>query len=130
MQIVSSAQEVPQVKSDRLKNARPQKYLIHDLPPRSIVGRSVCYFDRFSGFYFDRFSGFTLNQWRSVTLYLANLHAWSLTTDVEWRSKLPGPDQVADLFACYVDIVRKGLKPTIEKYSDYYGHMAESIYEK
>uniref|UniRef100_A0A915JY30 Uncharacterized protein n=1 Tax=Romanomermis culicivorax TaxID=13658 RepID=A0A915JY30_ROMCU len=47
-----------------------------------------------------------------------------------WRSRLPGPDQVADLFACYVDIVRKGLKPTIEKYSDYYGHMAESIYEK
>uniref|UniRef100_A0A915JJU6 Uncharacterized protein n=1 Tax=Romanomermis culicivorax TaxID=13658 RepID=A0A915JJU6_ROMCU len=74
--------------------------------------------------------GFTLDQWRSVTLYLANFHAWSLITDLEWRSKLPTPGQVANVFSFYVDVVRDGLKPMIKKYGEYFGHIDESIYEK
>uniref|UniRef100_A0A915I858 Uncharacterized protein n=1 Tax=Romanomermis culicivorax TaxID=13658 RepID=A0A915I858_ROMCU len=68
-------------------------------------------------------------QWKSIAVHLARLHAWSLTTGVEWRSVLPGHESVIEMFKSFVEMSKSGLKVVMEKFKEELGHIDESLYE-
>uniref|UniRef100_A0A915JQK8 Uncharacterized protein n=1 Tax=Romanomermis culicivorax TaxID=13658 RepID=A0A915JQK8_ROMCU len=66
----------------------------------------------------------------AIAVHLARLHAWSLTTSIEWRSILPGQESIMEMFKSFVEMSKSGLKVVMEKFKEELGHIDESLYEK
>jgi len=69
--------------------------------------------------------GLNINQWRSIVECLADLHAWSLTTEMPWREKIADMTAMEGFYKTFGQSAAIGLKATKEKYPDYFGHVDE-----
>lgn len=70
--------------------------------------------------------GVTFGQWRNVVMTLADLHAWSLTTDIPWKNKLGTIEGALSKFFLGSDETSaKSLKDVKEKYPEYFGTLNE-----
>jgi len=68
-------------------------------------------------------NGVTVDQRRSVIEALADLHGWSLATDVPWRKDFPGVEMLMGMISSMFGAAEQGLKAVKEKYADYLGHV-------
>jgi thiamine kinase-like enzyme len=69
--------------------------------------------------------GLNFNQWRSIVENLADLHAWSLTTEVPWREKVADMSNMEEFFKSFTSTVAVAVKACKEKYPEYFGHVNE-----
>lgn len=65
--------------------------------------------------------GLTYQQVLSAITEIAHFHAWSLTTDIEWRSRFPSLEDQADLYIGFLSPILPGLKTAKETYPDLFG---------
>lgn len=63
--------------------------------------------------------GLTLKQWRSIVECLADLHAWSLTTEIPWREQVADMSSITEFFKNMTKTASVGIKQTKEKYPEY-----------
>lgn len=70
-------------------------------------------------------TGLTFNQWRCIAECLADLHAWSLTTDIAWRNQMPDVNSLAEYFKGLVKSAPFAIKQIKEKYPEYFSDLDE-----
>uniref|UniRef100_A0A915IA08 CHK kinase-like domain-containing protein n=1 Tax=Romanomermis culicivorax TaxID=13658 RepID=A0A915IA08_ROMCU len=79
----------------------------------------------------DDVLGISFEQWRSVVLHMARFHAWSLTTNVDWKSCM-NENVIAKKFM--IDSSNEFSKQNVrimrEKYAEYFGDLDEKLLEK
>jgi len=90
----------------------PGLIVMEDLGDRSMIIENIA-------------TGLNYNQWRSIVENLADLHAWSLTTEVPWREKIADINSMAEFFKSFSKTSSVAIKATKEKYPDYFGHVDE-----
>jgi len=75
----------------------------------------------------DLATGLNVKQWRSVVENIADLNAWSLTTETPWKEKVPDMNTMAEInIRFYNTLANSGsLKVCKEKYPEYFGHVDE-----
>jgi len=69
--------------------------------------------------------GLTFNQWRSVVENLADLHAWSLTTEIPWREQVADLTSMGEFFKGFSKTAAFSLKSTKEKHPEYFSDLNE-----
>jgi len=69
--------------------------------------------------------GLTFNQWRSIVENLADLHAWSLTTEIPWREQVADMTSMNEFFKSFSKTAPFAIKTTKEKYPEYFSHLNE-----
>lgn len=105
----------------------PLIYLIRDKDPGVIIMEDL---DDRAGIISSIAVGLNFGQWKSIAVHLARLHAWSLTTNIEWQSVLPGQEAMLQMFKSFVEMSKTGLKVVTEKFKEELGHIDESLYDK
>lgn len=67
----------------------------------------------------------SLNQWQSMVECLADLHAWSLTTDIPWREEVEDITCLKDVYAkCWTNQSAE-IQRLKTKYPEYFAHVDE-----
>jgi thiamine kinase-like enzyme len=93
-------------------NENPGLIVMEDLGDRAMLIENVA-------------NGLNYNQWQSIVENLADLHAWSLTTETPWREKVGGRDSWSDFIKNFGKNAAPALKSMKEKYPEYFGHVDE-----
>jgi len=70
-------------------------------------------------------TGLSLNQWRNCLNCLADLHAWSMTTDVPWRDQVTDITTMSDFFKSFQQNAPTQIKMLKETYPEYFSHVDE-----
>lgn len=70
-------------------------------------------------------TGLNLSEWQSVVEHIADLHAWSLTTDIPWRDKVADISLMAEFFKGLNKTASTSIKIVKDKYPEFLGHVDE-----
>lgn len=78
----------------------------------------------------DGSASLTLPQLLSLAEAQASLHAWCLTTNVEWSSKFETFDERMQLMASFIPVLQQGLERAKALFPEEFGKMDETKFKK
>lgn len=70
-------------------------------------------------------TGLTFSQWRSIVENLADLHAWSMTTEIPWQKDVADITSLEEMFKNFGKTASYSIKLAKEKYPEYFSDLDE-----